>query len=335
MDPSFIISLSEHLSVLKKIAIIPHKNPDGDALGSTLALYHFLNKKGHQATVVAPNDYPSFLNWLPGQEHIIKNTEHPVKAKQIIKEASLIFTLDFNDLSRIEGLTRWIEEASVPVVMIDHHENPKDYALLTYSDKNMSSTCEMVFQVIQALDPNALSSDIANCLYTGIMTDTGSFKYPATTSNTHKTIATLMEAGADNTAIHQKIYDTFTFDRLKLLGITLANMKKIEGVPVVYMVLNQATLNACHFRKGDTEGFVNYGLSLKEIQMAVILIENEGERKIRMSFRSKGHFSVNEFARKYFNGGGHLNAAGGVSDKSMNETEAALIAAIEEVKNEF
>lgn len=335
METSFINSLSELLSFPKKIAIIPHKNPDGDALGSTLALYHFLNKRGHQATVVAPNDYPSFLTWLPGQEHIVKNTENPDKSKKIVKEASLIFTLDFNDLSRIEGLTRLVQEATIPVVMIDHHENPQNYAQLTYSDKDMSSTCEMVFQVIQALDPKGLTPDIANCLYTGIMTDTGSFKYSATTATTHRTIATLIEAGAENTAIHQKIYDTFTFDRLKLLGITLSNMKKIEGVPVVYIALNQATLNTCNFRKGDTEGFVNYGLSLKDIQMAVILIENEGERKIRMSFRSKGHFSVNEFARKYFSGGGHLNAAGGVSEKSMIETERALIAAIKEVKNEF
>jgi len=335
MKSSFISSLSELLSTPQKCAIIPHKNPDGDALGSTLALYHFLNAKGHEATVVSPNDYPSFLEWLPGQEHIVKFTENPERARSLLEAATLIFTLDFNDLSRIDGLTPIVAQTRVPIVMIDHHENPEDFAQLSYSDKDMSSTCEMVFKVVYALDPKALSRAIANCLYTGIMTDTGSFKYPATTASTHKTIATLIEAGAENTAIHQKIYDTSSFDRLKLLGITLSNMKKIEDVPVVYMTLNQGTLNECNFRKGDTEGFVNYGLSLKDIQMAVILIENEGEGKIRMSFRSKGTFSVNEFARKYFNGGGHLNAAGGVSEKSMIDTEKDLIAAIQEVKNEF
>lgn len=335
MKQTFISSLSNLLETRQKIVLIPHKNPDGDALGSTLALAHFLTDKGHEATVVSPNDYPVFLEWLPGQKDIVKYTENALLAKEKIAQATVIFTLDFNDLSRIDQLEPLVKKATASLVMIDHHEDPKAYAELIYSDKNASSTCEMVFEVLQALDEQGLSPAIANCLYTGIMTDTGSFKYPATTAATHRAIAALIEAGAENTSIHQKIYDTSSFDRLKLLGITLSSMKKVEDLPVVYMMLHQATLNACNYRKGDTEGFVNYGLSLEGIQMAVILIENEGEGKIKMSFRSKGRFSVNEFARKYFNGGGHLNAAGGMSEQSMALTEATLISALQETQNQF
>lgn len=333
MEKAFIQSLSSLLSSSRKIVIIPHKNPDGDAIGSTLALKHFLTKKGHQASVVSPNDYPSFLEWLPGEEHILKYTEKSIQAKKLIAEADIIFTLDFNDLSRIDVLSTLVELASATVVMIDHHENPKGYAQLTYSDTLMSSTCEMVYNVIEALDQSAFTAEIATCLYTGIMTDTGSFKYQSTTSKTHTAIATLINAGAQNTTIHQNIYDTFSFDRIKLLGLTLSSMKKIEGLPVVYMALDQALLNGCNFKRGDIEGFVNYGLSLEGIQVAVILIENEGEGKIKMSFRSKGDFSVNDFARKYFNGGGHLNASGGMSMKTLEETEKDLVAAIKLEKN--
>ena len=317
----------------KKVVIIPHKNPDGDALGSTLALNFFLNKTGHQSHVVSPNEYPDFLNWLPGQEGILKHTTETDKAVELIKVADLIFTLDFNSLGRVEMLEPHINASSAKKIMIDHHQEPSDYADIMYSDSNIGSTCEMVYNLISQLNAAQIDQKIATCLYTGIMTDSGSFRFPSTTSKTHHVIAELIDKGANHSEIHQNIYDTFTFDRLRLLGTALTNLKKIKELPVVYITISQEELNKNNFKKGDTEGFVNYGLSLVGISMAVIMIENEQEQIIKMSFRSKGAFSVNDFARTYFNGGGHHNAAGGASKLSLSETESKFINSISKVKN--
>ena len=317
----------------KKVVIIPHKNPDGDALGSTLALNFFLNKTGHQSHVVSPNEYPDFLNWLPGQEGILKHTTETDKSVELIKAADLIFTLDFNSLGRVEMLEPHINTSSAKKIMIDHHQEPSDYADIMYSDSNIGSTCEMVYNLISHLDAAQIDQKIATCLYTGIMTDTGSFRFPSTTPKTHHVIAELIDKGANHSEIHQNIYDTFTFDRLRLLGTALTNLKKTEDLPVVYITISQEELNRNNFKKGDTEGFVNYGLSLVGISVAVIMIENEQEQIIKMSFRSKGAFSVNDFARTYFNGGGHHNAAGGASKLSLSETESKFINSISKVKN--
>lgn len=219
--------------------------------------------------------------------------------------------------------------------MIDHHQSPGNYADIMYSDSSMSSTCEMVYHVLNALDSEAISPEIANCLYTGIMTDTGSFRYSSTTDKTHRAAAHLIACGANNTTIHQNIFDSYSFERLKLLGSALNNLTKIAGLPVVYMALTQKQLNYYRYRKGDTEGFVNYGLSLRGIQLSVLLIENESEGKIKISFRSKGTFSVNEFARNYFEGGGHTNASGGFSLLPMDQTIEKFKSAVHASKNQF
>ncbi len=335
MKQHFISDLQKLLDTPQKIIIIPHKNPDGDALGSTLAFRFFLLKEKHEAIVISPNDYPDFLNWLPGQNTVLKFNKNPKEVHQKINAATLIFTLDFNNLSRIGDLEPLIKNSKATKIMIDHHESPSDYATLMYSDPSMSSTCEMVYHLINKLNKNAFTSEISNCLYTGIMTDTGSFRYPATTPKTHKAIAHLIEAGASSSNIHEKIYDSASFSRLKLLGITLSNMKQIQNLPIVYMTLSQEELNTCNYKKGDTEGFVNYGLSLKGILFSCIMIENKKEGILKMSFRSQGNFSVNNFARIYFNGGGHHNAAGGMSKESIKETVIRFQKAIKEVANQF
>ena len=335
MKQHFISDLQKLLDTPQKIIIIPHKNPDGDALGSTLAFRFFLLKEKHEAIVISPNDYPDFLNWLPGQNTVLKFNKNPKEVHQKINAATLIFTLDFNNLSRIGDLEPLIKNSKATKIMIDHHESPSDYATLMYSDPSMSSTCEMVYHLINKLNKNAFTSEISNCLYTGIMTDTGSFRYPATTPKTHKAIAHLIEAGASSSNIHEKIYDSASFSRLKLLGITLSNMKQIQNLPIVYMTLSQEELNNCNYKKGDTEGFVNYGLSLKGILFSCIMIENKKEGILKMSFRSQGNFSVNNFARIYFNGGGHHNAAGGMSKESIKETVIRFQKAIKEVANQF
>ena len=320
MENSFLSAFKGIISTQKKIVIIPHRNPDGDALGSALALKHFLEAKKHKVNIVSPNDYPTFLKWLPGESDIIKFSKKPSIARDKINNAELIFGLDFNSLSRIQDLSEIVKKTNVDKIMIDHHESPEFFANLNYSDPSMSSTCEMVYNIINASDSKLLDKKIACCLYTGIMTDTGSFRYPSTTSKTHQVVSHLLSLGANSSEIHQKIFDSSSMSRIKLLGISLSNLVKIPDLPVVYITLSKEELVLCDFKKGDTEGFVNYGLSLKGVNFSCMMIENENEGKIKMSFRSQGDFSVDNFARNYFNGGGHLNAAGGVSTESLDKT---------------
>ena len=320
MENNFLSAFKRIISTQKKIVIIPHRNPDGDALGSALALKHFLEAKKHKVNIVSPNDYPTFLKWLPGESDIIKFSKKPSIARDKINNAELIFGLDFNSLSRIQDLSEIVKKTNVDKIMIDHHESPEFFANLNYSDPSMSSTCEMVYNIINASDSKLLDKKIACCLYTGIMTDTGSFRYPSTTSKTHQVVSHLLSLGANSSEIHQKIFDSSSMSRIKLLGISLSNLVKIPDLPVVYITLSKEELVLCDFKKGDTEGFVNYGLSLKVVNFSCMMIENENEGKIKMSFRSQGNFSVDNFARNYFNGGGHLNAAGGVSTESLDKT---------------
>ena len=320
MENNFLSAFNRIISTQKKIVIIPHRNPDGDALGSALALKHFLDAKKHKVSVVSPNDYPTFLKWLPGESDIIKFSKTPSIARDKINKAELIFGLDFNSLSRIQDLSEIVKKTKVDKIMIDHHQSPEFFANLNYSDPSMSSTCEMVYNIINASDSKLLDKKIACCLYTGIMTDTGSFRYPSTTSMTHNVVSHLINLGANGSDIHQKIFDSSSLSRLKLLGISLSNLIKIPDLPVVYITLSKEELALCDFKKGDTEGFVNYGLSLKGVNFSCMMIENENEGKIKMSFRSQGSFSVDNFARNHFNGGGHLNSAGGVSMESLDKT---------------
>lgn len=309
------------LSEPQKIVIVPHKNPDGDAVGSTLALWHYLKYRGQEATVVVPNDYPKFLKWMSGNDQILNFERENSQAKSRIEAATLIFTLDFNHLGRIGQMEEPFRKLTVPFVMIDHHQEPSDYAEIMYSDVTMSSTCEMVYNFIEYLgDADSITPEMANCLYTGIMTDTGSFKFSSTTAKTHRVVAQLIEKGAESTKIHHRVFDTNTPGRLHLLGTALNNMVILEQYKAAYITLSQDELDAHKYQKGDTEGFVNYGLTLEGIIFAAIFIENTEEGIIKISFRSVGDFSVNEFARKHFEGGGHTNAAGGKSDASLKET---------------
>ncbi|NNE78574.1 MAG: bifunctional oligoribonuclease/PAP phosphatase NrnA [Pricia sp.] len=323
MNLEDIRAVQKLLSEPQKIVIVPHKNPDGDAIGSTLALWHFLRNRGQDATIVSPNAFPKFLKWMPGTEHILNFERENSQAKHKIETATLIFTLDLNHLGRVGQLESALEAVEVPFVMIDHHEAPGDYAKIMYSDASMSSTCEMIFNFIEFLGGvEEITADMANCLYTGIMTDTGSFKFSSTTGRTHRVVADLIDKGATTTEIHHKVFDTNTPGRLHLLGCALKNMVILENYSTAYITLSQEELDAHEFQKGDTEGFVNYGLTLEGIIFAAIFIEHRDEAMIRISFRSIGNFSVNEFARNHFEGGGHQNAAGGRSEKSLEDTAA-------------
>jgi bifunctional oligoribonuclease and PAP phosphatase NrnA len=321
MTKTEISKVKALLDTPKSVVIIPHINPDGDAIGSTLGLYHFLRLKNHNAIVISPNDFPDFFKWMPGQDEILIHQYQPTKARELIEKAQLIFTLDFNNLKRIGEMGDLVSQSSGTKILIDHHQQPDDYAQIQYSDVNMSSTCEMVYHFIDFLgETQLINTNIASCLYTGIMTDTGSFRYRSTTSKTHYIISKLIEQGADNTYIHNQVYDSSSVDRLKLLGVALNNLVYLKEYSTVYISLSQNDLDKNNFKKGDSEGFVNYGLSIKGVKFAVLFIEKKDENLIKISFRSKGDFSVNTFARTYFEGGGHNNAAGGKSDLSLEAT---------------
>jgi phosphoesterase RecJ-like protein len=333
MNSETTATLKKLLESPKRTVVVGHKNPDGDAVGSCLALSFILSRLGHKSEVIMPNDYPEFLKWLPGSEEIVIHDRETDKSVQLINEAEIIFTLDFNSLDRTGDMQQFLEDSDAKFVLIDHHQEPDDYAVVNYSDTAMSSTSEMIYHFLEALDEiGILCVEVSTHLYTGIMTDTGSFRFPSTTATTHRVIAHLIEMGANNSEIHQNVYDTNTPDRLRLLGVALKNLTILSEYNTAYITLTQKELDTNNFRRGDTEGFVNYALSVTGIVFAVIFIENKQDKLVKMSLRSKGSFSVNEFAREHYNGGGHNNAAGGRSNKSLSKTVTEFISILPNYK---
>ena len=321
MKKEDILAIQNLLATPKKIAIIPHRSPDGDAMGSTLALYHFLLKMNHQPIVIAPNDFPNFLAWLPSSENVFIFENDRVNCTKVIQDAEIVFTLDFNALHRTGEMEQVLNKVTVPMIMIDHHQKPDSYATYMYSDTTFGSTCEMVYNFITFLDKKELiDKTIATCIYTGITTDSGSFRFPSTTSSTHRIVAELIDLGIENSEIHNQLFDNNSYNRLQLLGRALQNMKVFPEFKTSYISLSQKELDEFHYEKGDTEGIVNYGLTIKDIVFAAIFIEHRDENIIKISFRSQGSFDVNQFAREHFNGGGHINAAGGKSYESLKKT---------------
>ena len=320
----------------QKVIIIGHKNPDGDAVGSCLGLSFFLTSLGHKTTVIMPNDFPDFLKWMPGVDDVVIFEKETEKSIEVIKDSDLIFTLDFNSLDRVGHLQKVLEDCKAKFVMIDHHQQPADYAVATYSDVKMSSTSEMVYHFMDAMGhAEKLTKEIAINLYTGIMTDTGSFRFSSSSPTTHRVAAKLIEAGAESAIINQNVYDTNSPERMKLLGVALNNLIIMPEFHTAYITLTQKELDENNFKKGDTEGFVNYALSVKGVVFAVIFIENKQESIVKISLRSKGDFSVNDFARNHYSGGGHINAAGGKSSQSLNKTINEFITILPRYKDEL
>ena len=320
-------SVTKLFSEKRNIIFIPHSSPDADALGSCLALYHFFNQE-NEVNIISPNEYTEILNFLPGSENVLNYERDKEKCENIIDKGDVIFTLDFNSLSRARNLSSLISKSSATTIMIDHHENPDNYADITISNSKMSSTCEMVYDFICSIDKSKIDNKIATCIYTGIVADTGSFRFPSTTSKTLKVGSELINHGVNVTEIFEKLHNNFQFKRLKLLGSAINNFKKIEGLPVVYTSITDNDQKVNDFKKGDSEGFVNFGLSVADILCSVLFIEKKDEGLIKISFRSKGDFKVNIFASKYFNGGGHEHASGGISKLTLQETEEKFISDI-------
>lgn len=308
--------LKNLLSAKQNVVITTHVNPDGDAIGSSVALLNFLIKMGHDVSVIVPNDYPDFLKWMKNDELIINYSNSKNESQDKIKNASLIFCLDFNNLNRINELGDYISESKAKKVLIDHHLDPSDFYDFKIHDVKSSATAELVYNFLIELDSNAVDKDISEALYTGILTDTGSFKF-SMSPKVHKIVSDLMIRGVDIGFINNKIYDSNSLDKLKLIGYALSEkLEVISNGNAAYIVLSRKDLKDHNFKKGDTEGLVNYALSISNVNMAVLIIETK--ERIKFSFRSIGEFSVNEFAKKYFNGGGHKNAAGGSLEDKLS-----------------
>lgn len=337
MKPKSTKSLKTFLAQSKRVAIVTHWSPDGDAMGSSLGLHNYLLKTGHSSTVVVPNDYPEFLSWMKGNDTVVVAEKNMKRAHEVLKDAQLIFCLDFNDLSRINSLGEFIATLSTPRVMIDHHPKPSPFANYALHKVSASSTCELIYEFIHSMKGlKIIDLDIAECLYAGIMTDTGSFRFPSCTAVTHKVAADLIKRGARNSQVHNWIYDDNTEDRLRLLGYALS--EKLVVLPelhTAFFTLSNEEHDRYNFKKGDTEGLVNYALTIRGIVFAVFFAERDG--KVKCSFRSKGNFDVNLFARANFNGGGHKNAAGGASDEKLEDVvkkfKSLLPAQMEQLKN--
>lgn len=319
--PSEILDINQLLKPENKIVIITHYNPDGDAIGSSLGLKHFLKQKGLQADVIVPNDFPKFLKWMPEAKKIIIADYKRKQAGEAIYNADVIFILDFNASNRSGNLVGpWLEKARATKILIDHHQQPEDFDFV-YSDTTIPATSQMVYHFIEALDDEKLvNQDIADCLYTGIMTDTGGFRFRSTSATTHRIIANLIEKGADPAMITSNTWDTNTVSRLHLLSLILSRIEVVKDGKVAILWLKRDELKEFGFQKGDTEGFVNYGLSIMGTQVSAFFMEDLYEDFIKISFRSKEDVDVNQFSRKYFNGGGHINAAGGKYFKSIEDT---------------
>lgn len=319
--PSELLDINKLLSPEKKIVIITHYNPDGDAIGSSLGLKHFLNAKGLEADVIVPNDFPKFLKWMPDAKKVIIAEYKRKQAGEAIYHADLIFILDFNASHRAGNLVGpWIEKARAKKILIDHHQQPEAFDFV-YSDTSIPATSQMVYHFIEALDKEKLvNQHIAECLYTGIMTDTGGFRFRSTSATTHRIIANLIEKGADPAMITSNTWDTNTVSRLHLLALILSRIEVVKDGKVAILWLKRDELKEFGFQKGDTEGFVNYGLSILGTQVSAFFMEDLYEDFVKISFRSKEDVDVNQFSRKYFNGGGHINAAGGKYFKSIEET---------------
>lgn len=318
-EASEIAQVKELLDGISSVVILTHKNPDGDAIGSSLGWAHFLKARGIEATVVAPNAYPGFLKWMPGNEDVLCFEEDEQTATEKIGSVDALFILDLNQLNRMgEGLEKIVGASTKPKMLIDHHEEPANLAEIMLSRPGTSSTAEMVYQLINEMgESTLLNKAAAECLYTGIMTDTGSFRFSSTKKSTHEAAAAMIELGVDPSVINQNVENNYSIGRLKLLGYALSQkMEVLKNERTAIISLSSEELKRYHFKKGDTEGLVNYGLSLENIDRAVLMVEDGPI--IKMSFRSIGKNYVNVLAKEQFSGGGHKNAAGGKWDGDMD-----------------
>jgi phosphoesterase RecJ-like protein len=324
--------LSDLFMSSDNILLICHINPDGDAIGSQLALYHYLKSKGRKVTMISPNKLQEFLKWMDGADNIRIFTGERKECIKFIEEASLIVLLDFSQQNRLGEVEQYVVRSASKKVIIDHHLEPQDFADLIISDTSKCSTTELIYEVIKDIEGKPFKHiKFSEAIYVGIVTDTGNFEHGSYTGRTLHIVADLLETGIERERIHNLIYNNYSESRMRLLGLALN--KRLTVIPemnTAYIYLTQQDLNEYNHVMGDTEGFVNMPLSIKGIDFSVLFIEKAGF--IKLSFRSKGNFPVNEFASKYFSGGGHLNASGGEYNDTLENTIAYFLKVLKETR---
>jgi phosphoesterase RecJ-like protein len=315
-----IREIDERITASLRIAILSHINPDGDAIGSMLGLHWYLLSRGMNVNMVVPNEIPSFLQWMPGCNRILIGGDEPEAATVILKEADMVFCLDFNELDRLNTLREDFKKSNAFKILIDHHPFPEDFSDITVSCTGYGSTAEMIFDIIKVINGGArIHKKTAECLFTGIMTDTGCFSFSSSDPDTFLAVAELLRTGIDKDRIYNLVYENYSDARMRLMGYSLdKKLTLIPGLNTAYIALTMQELEQYHHIVGDTEGFVNLPFSIKGIRVTALFIEKKDH--IKISFRSRGDFNINHFAEKYFNGGGHKNAAGGESDLSLDDT---------------
>lgn len=331
-----VAAFTDFLRDPRKVVILTHFKPDADALGSSLGLAGYLKRKGHHVQVITPSDYPDFLAWMPGNSDVmVFQKEKPQQASALIAESDIIFCLDFSSLKRINELGEMVERSQARKVLIDHHLEPEKFAEFEQWDDKAASTAELVYKLIlQLKEPHLIDADIANCLYAGLMTDTGGFRHPNTTHEVFEIAAALVKQGADPSKVSKLIYDTNTVERLRLMGFVLSErLNVLSQYRTAYITLSAEDLKKFGSQTGDTEGLVNYGLSIRGVKLSVLI--SDRKENIKLSFRSLGQFSVNEFARKHFDGGGHKNAAGGQTNLTLDETLKKFIELLPQYKDQL
>ncbi len=328
LNKEWIEEIKELLSTPKKIVLTIHFNPDGDSLGSSLALKQYLSKYGHQVEVVAPNCPSPHYMWMPGAKEMVIFSENVTQASSLIENADIIFSLDYNELSRTGELEEELRKSQATFIMIDHHPNPESFTKYLFSDPKASSASELTFEFIQSLNGlSQMKKSVAECLFTGIMTDTGLFNHNSNNPSTYRVVAQLLECGIDKDQIKYRVFDTNSIDRMRLMGYSLSERMVIESkYNTGYIYLTLDDLKRFNFKKGDHEGLVNYPLSVEGVRFSILIIEQE--EFVKVSMRSKGNFDVNLLMREHFSGGGHKNAAGGRSldnlKNTINKIEALL-----------
>lgn len=319
IDQGSIDKVSHLLNRSEKIVILTHVSPDGDAIGSTLGLYHYLVDSNFEVNVIVPNEFPSFLKWLPGAKDILVYEKYPEFAAKLIREADLIFCLDFNVLKRVREVAAAVEVSDAKKVLIDHHPDPDNFCDVIISYPQISSTSELVFRLICRMgDFDLISKAGAEAIYTGMMTDTGAFTYNSNNPEIYNIIAHLLSKGIDKDRIYSKVYHNYSDERFRMMGYVLSEKMKIfKEYGAALMTLTRAEQMRYNPEKGDTEGFVNIPLSIKGVIFSVFM--REDENMIKISLRSQGSFPCNTFAAQCFNGGGHLNASGGEFFGSLDD----------------
>ena len=326
-----IHKLENYINKGSRFVIITHVTPDGDAIGSSLGLYHFLSvMEKDSVSVVVPNDFPAFLKWMSGTKDIVVFEHHKEFAERLIREADVIFCLDFNELKRVGKIAPFLEAADGRKILIDHHPGAADFCRLTLSYPEMSSTSEMVFRLLCAIKSfSDINKDAAECIYAGMMTDTGSFTYNSNNPELYYIITELLNKGVDKDLIYRRVYQVYAESRLRLMGYTIYEKMKIyPEYKTALITLTLDEMNRFHYKTGDTEGFVNLLLSIEGILFAVLIREDKD--CIKLSFRSVGDFPTNQFSSTYFHGGGHKNASGGEYYGSFTDAVTEFETALQE-----